>query len=102
MASKMTNGSDRKSTLRLDLLAWGVLGLIAAAYLVVLVMRPDVMGKLHRLIPAEQESNHGTRNLSKALAELKSLNQKARKLRHDIARLRSIKASDQVWQISCG
>ena len=87
----ISNGSSTLKTApsRLYLLGWGIIALIAASYLGAMVFKPDLVEKSLGLPVINQESNQGTRSLSRALVELKALENKLRELKAENARLKS-------------
>lgn len=66
-------------------LTWGVVALAAASYIGALLLKPEWLEQRMELPFIKQESNQGTRSLSKALAELKQLKNEVRTLEAELA-----------------
>lgn len=76
---------------------WALLATLALAYLALLVVRPDVAERL--LAPpavGSPEDNRGQRALSKALAELRELQQTAKMLERELSDVRSAIAAGEA------
>gem|GEM_PF-6881754 len=89
MAVSSGISTQKNGPSRFYLMAWGLIAMLAVAYLVTLIARPDWVEKSFGLPFVKQESNEGTRSLSKALAELKTLKRRVLKLSAENATLKS-------------
>lgn len=70
--------------------AWAVIGLLAAAYLTVLAVRPELVSEhLPAFRPGEPEGNQGQRAMSKALAEVQGLRQSVSQVQLDVAKIKA-------------
>lgn len=78
-------------------LGWGLLALLAAAYLTALAVRPDLVSEVIPIFQhGEPEGNQGQRAMSKALAEVQGLRQSVSQVQLDVARLKTEMSVNQA------
>jgi len=71
-------------------LAWCAIGLLAAAYLIALAVRPDLVTEhLPAFRPGEPDGNQGQRAMSRAVAEVQTLRQSVSQVQLDVAKIKT-------------
>lgn len=79
--------------------AWSIIGLLAAAYLTALAVRPDLVSEyLPAFRPGEPETNQGQRAMSKAVAEVQTLRQSVSQVQLDVAKMKAAVATTEQRQ----
>lgn len=88
--TRATDLRPARKSLSPYVLAWCTIGLLAAAYLTALAVRPDLVTEhLPAFRPGEPDGNQGQRAMSKAVAEVQTLRQSVSQVQLDVAKIKA-------------
>lgn len=88
--TRATDLRPARKSLSPYVLAWCAIGLLAAAYLTALAVRPELVTEhLPAFRPGEPDGNQGQQAMSKAVAEVQTLRQSVSQVQLDVAKIKA-------------